>query len=565
MNTPVTSFTVLLPEGGDVARFSAFCAAVQSVADSGGFRAAAPTGLADEALVGLAVASERLMGCVEGLVVGAAGEMAERSKPEHGDERLTVKHGCPDVVSLISTLTGVSKRTAATRITLGKALHSSTSDVGIPNVSRFPAVQAALRAGRLGIDTARVITRMLGDSAKRLGFSADLQECERMVVLAADHTPDQGLGLSADQVAVMIGQWQGHLDPDGAEPTARELEERRGLWIRQQADGTFKVGGLLTPVQGAKWQAIAQTILSPRIPRFTGHPETSADAGSGDPDGHSCRGGADGHPGRDECSDRSSQAGDGAGREGSADSARGDDSGHDGTGDGQKATGDRTLFDDDPEATGDRPLFAHDAEVSPILADTRTWEQLLADGFTTYIDRVAALPGIPELCGARPTINIHASLEDVVSGKGVGWIDGLDQPVPVSTVDQLICQGDIITTLMHEGRILQHGKTKRFFTAAQNRAMAARDGGCVWPGCNRPPSWCESHHTVEWRHKGYLPGRTDTDLGALVCPFHHRHLHNSRWQLVMINGVPHIIPPPEIDWTQTPRPCTQRRVGSRRS
>jgi hypothetical protein len=480
--------------------------------ETGGFAAAAPCGLADEVLVGWAVACEQVVRCAEAIAVQAAGEMAERSKIEHGDERLTVKHGCTDVVSLLTGLTGVSKRSAAMRVKLGKALQACTSAVGIPNASRFPAVQAAMREGRLGVDTAGVITRMLGDSGKRLGYSTDVSECERMLVTAAERESAGGLGLSADQVAVMAAQWQGHLDPDGAEPSARELEERRGLWLRQQADGTFKVGGLLTPVQGAKWQAIAQTILSPRVPKFNSHSGyANHDGPSGDSGGHS-RDGEDGH------------------------TLSGED-GH--------------LGDDD--------------EVSPVLADTRTREQLLADGFTTYIDRVAALPGIPELCGARPTINIHASLEDVVSGKGVGWIDGLDQPVPVSTVDQLICQGDIITTLMHEGRILQHGKTKRLFTAAQNRAMAARDGGCVWPGCNRPPSWCESHHTVEWRHRGYLPGRTDTDLGALVCPFHHRHLHNSRWQLVMINGAPHIIPPPEIDWTQTPRPCTQRRVGTRRT
>ena len=55
---------------------------------------------------------------------------------------------------------------------------------------------------------------------------------------------------------------------------------------------------------------------------------------------------------------------------------------------------------------------------------------------TEYIDQVASLTGTPELCGARPTINIHASLEDVVSGRGVGWIDGVDLPVPVSTVEQ---------------------------------------------------------------------------------------------------------------------------------
>ncbi|QWT23130.1 hypothetical protein KPL76_10265 [Subtercola sp. PAMC28395] len=84
-----------------------------------------------------------------------------------------------------------------------------------------------------------------------------------------------------------------------------ELEEKRGLWLRQQADGTFKVGGLLTAVQGAKWQAIAQTILSPRLPTFT---SDDTDDGSDD-------------------------------------------------------------------------------EVSPVLADGRAREQLLADGFTAYIDR----------------------------------------------------------------------------------------------------------------------------------------------------------------------------------
>ncbi|QWT23675.1 HNH endonuclease [Subtercola sp. PAMC28395] len=454
---------------------------------SGGFGAAAPCGLADEELLAWVVTGEALLRCAEGIVVEAAGELAERSKREHGDDRLTVKHGCADVVSLISGLTGVSKKTAAARVKLGMAVRSSMSVVGLVNESNFPSVQEALREGRLGVDSAQVITRMLGDSARRVGFGADLHECERMLVLAADPRADVGLSLSADQVAVMVAQWQGHLDPDGAEPTARELEEKRGLWLRQQVDGTFKVGGLLTAVQGAKWQAIAQTILSPRLPTFTS----------------------------DENAD---------------------------------------YTDDD---TGDDT----DDEVSPVLADSRTREQLLVDGFTAYIDRVAGLPGMPVLCGARPTINVHVTLEDVVDGRGVGWVDGVDQPVPVATVEQLLCHGDVIATVMREGRVLQHGKTKRLFTPAQNRALAARDGGCVWPGCGRPPSWCETHHVLDWRDKGYLPGRTDVDNGVLLCHFHHSNVHKSRWKLVMITGAPHIVPPPEIDWTQTPRPCTQRRTA----
>ncbi|MCU1476367.1 MAG: hypothetical protein JWQ64_1060 [Subtercola sp.] len=218
MNTPPPTPPGLPPSGCDDARLTALRAAVEALVGTGGFAAAAPGGLADDVLVGCAVAIERLLRCAEALAVEMAGELAERSKAEHGDDRLTVKHGCTDVVSLISTLTGVSKRTAAVRVKLGKAVQSGVSAVGISNESRFPAVQAALRAGRLGVDSALVITRMLGDSAKRVGYGADLAECERMLVLAADHTEDQGFGLSADQVAIMAAQWQGHLDPDGAEP-----------------------------------------------------------------------------------------------------------------------------------------------------------------------------------------------------------------------------------------------------------------------------------------------------------------------------------------------------------
>ncbi|WP_242419678.1 HNH endonuclease signature motif containing protein, partial [Frankia sp. CpI1-P] len=32
------------------------------------------------------------------------------------------------------------------------------------------------------------------------------------------------------------------------------------------------------------------------------------------------------------------------------------------------------------------------------------------------------------------------------------------------------------------------------------RALAARDRGCTFPGCDRPPSWCEAHHVIHWTH-----------------------------------------------------------------
>ncbi|MCU1480224.1 MAG: hypothetical protein JWQ19_1010, partial [Subtercola sp.] len=145
-----------------------------------------------------------------------------------------------------------------------------------------------------------------------------------------------------------------------------------------------------------------------------------------------------------------------------------------------------------------------------------------------------------------------------VSGRAVGWIDGIEESVPPSVVEQTICHADIITTLFGEhGEVLQLGKTKRLFSPAQNRALANRDGGCVWKGCNRPPQFCESHHVVAWKDDTYLPGRTDVGNGALLCKFHHNHLHTSDWRLVMVDGVPHLIPPAWVDHQQRPQRCRQ--------
>src|SRR3546814_13633326 len=49
------------------------------------------------------------------------------------------------------------------------------------------------------------------------------------------------------------------------------------------------------------------------------------------------------------------------------------------------------------------------------------------------------------------------------------------------------------------GQVVNVGRDQRLFTARQRIALSARDGGCIWPGCDRPPSWCEAHHIDEWQ------------------------------------------------------------------
>jgi hypothetical protein len=74
---------------------------------------------------------------------------------------------------------------------------------------------------------------------------------------------------------------------------------------------------------------------------------------------------------------------------------------------------------------------------------------------------------------------------------------------------------------------LEVGRTTRTVAPAQRNALVVRDGGCAFPGCDRPQSWCEAHHLHHWAHGG------PTDLAnlALLCWAHHRAVHEGGWQL----------------------------------
>jgi hypothetical protein len=74
---------------------------------------------------------------------------------------------------------------------------------------------------------------------------------------------------------------------------------------------------------------------------------------------------------------------------------------------------------------------------------------------------------------------------------------------------------------------LEVGRSTRVVSAAQRAALVVRDGGCGFPGCDRPPAWCEAHHLRHWLQGG------PTDLAnlALLCRAHHRAVHEGGWRL----------------------------------
>jgi hypothetical protein len=83
------------------------------------------------------------------------------------------------------------------------------------------------------------------------------------------------------------------------------------------------------------------------------------------------------------------------------------------------------------------------------------------------------------------------------------------------------------------------GSPNRTFSGHQRRAITARDGACIIPGCHVPASWCEIHHVQE-HAKG---GPTHTDNGVPLCWWHHRTIDFSGWEIRMVEGMPEVRAP----------------------
>lgn len=96
------------------------------------------------------------------------------------------------------------------------------------------------------------------------------------------------------------------------------------------------------------------------------------------------------------------------------------------------------------------------------------------------------------------------------------------QVLDATTARQLACCGDIIPVVLGStGEPLDVGGEVRLFTGGVRTAIIVRDKHCTFPGCDRPPGWCEAHHIVPW----WAGGRTVKDNGTLLCKRHHGVVH----------------------------------------
>ncbi len=123
--------------------------------------------------------------------------------------------------------------------------------------------------------------------------------------------------------------------------------------------------------------------------------------------------------------------------------------------------------------------------------------------------------------GDRQQIVVHVDEATLCKG-GAGRCEIDDGPaIPVETARRLSCDcSKVQITEDEQGEPLDVGRKTRSIPPAMRRALASRDKGCVFPGCNHK-RYVDGHHVKHWADGG----ETKLSNLATLCRFHHRSVH----------------------------------------
>jgi hypothetical protein len=153
--------------------------------------------------------------------------------------------------------------------------------------------------------------------------------------------------------------------------------------------------------------------------------------------------------------------------------------------------------------------------------DPRPADRRRAEALIEVCRRSAAAGGsAPATTKAQVVVLID---HDILAGavRGAGTTLG-GEVLSARTVRKLGCDASIIPMVLGStGQPLDVGRTKRLVTPALLAALWVRDRCCTFPGCGRPPQWCDAHHIRHWIDGG----QTSLVNLTLLCGYHHTWVH----------------------------------------
>jgi hypothetical protein len=188
--------------------------------------------------------------------------------------------------------------------------------------------------------------------------------------------------------------------------------------------------------------------------------------------------------------------------------------------------------------------------------DARSAETRYGDALVQALQ--LATEALPDVRGERPHMFVTTNLESLQrqAGSTLGSLEG-GHLISNGALRRIACDANIIPVVLGTAsQPLDIGRATRLVTQGLRRALILRDAGCAFPGCDRPPMWCDAHHIDHWADGG----STSLCNLALLCGHHHDRVHREGWTIVMIDDRPWFIPPTWLDPDQRPRQNGRYRV-----
>jgi hypothetical protein len=165
--------------------------------------------------------------------------------------------------------------------------------------------------------------------------------------------------------------------------------------------------------------------------------------------------------------------------------------------------------------------------------EPRTPDQRRADALGEICRQHLDRSDRPTVAGERPHLVVTVGLDRLSGGEGSAELEeaGL---VPAEVARKISCDASVSRVVV-SGRSepLDVGRRTPVVPPALRRAVVVRDGGCRFPGCDRPPPWCDAHHVQHWADGG------ETKLANLIllCRPHHGLAHDG-FRVDMVEGTP---------------------------
>jgi hypothetical protein len=401
------------------------------------------------------------------------------------------------------------------------------------SLNDLPNLASALAKGAVSEDQAKVIAHAIADIRKDASPAEQRAATERLIEQAAFCTPED---LKRAGHRVME-----HVAPHAEEERERKKvldneragHETRFLTLTNDSSGRVQVKGWLTLEAAAIFRAVLDPLCNPARPHNsvppgeTTRPGTGLLSGAGLAADTGVLSGTTGQP------DPGSPFG--LPTDWQQHTTPADFPGHttaNGTGDGR--TGDATPGEPGPDGT-----------VGNAFRDHRTPGQRRHDALVEMCELLLKTGDLPENGGSKPQLTLTVPYDVLRKELKAGTLD-TGERLSAETVRRLACDAGIIPAILDgHGVPLDLGRERRLISGALRRALVLRDKGCIFPGCDRPPRWCQGHHVTHWEDGG------DTKLSdsALICGFHHRLIHHDNgWEIrFTADGHPEILPPAWMD------------------